>query len=96
MRAVGSRPTFKLRIGVILKDVVPEVDPTELTVIMIPFGPLRRPRPPCERCSLEVSGLVCDSWVVVRNHARQSGISRVSQIAGSESISAGQTPIVKL
>lgn len=39
--AISGRPPFKLGVSVVIEDVFPEMDPTELAVVMVPVGSVR-------------------------------------------------------
>jgi hypothetical protein len=52
--AVRSHPSFKLSLGVILEDVIREVDPAELALIVVPVRPVGGPGPPRKCGVLEV------------------------------------------
>jgi hypothetical protein len=85
--AVRGRPPFKLGIGIVGEDVVPEVDPAKLAVVMVPVRSVRRPGPPLKGRSLEVAGLVRNPWIVLGSHTPKSVIQttrRVPLKAGSE------------
>lgn len=74
--AVSGRPSFELGIGVVVENVVPEVDPAKLAVVMVPVGTVRRPGPPLKGRSLEVTRLVHYPWIVLGSHASKSVIPR--------------------
>jgi hypothetical protein len=86
--AVRGRPPFKLGVGIVAEDVVPEMDPAELTVVMVPVRLVRRPGPPLKGRPLEVAGLVRNPWIAFGSHAAESVIQtarRVSPNAGTGS-----------
>ena len=52
--AVSGRPPFKLSVRVVAEDMIPEVDPAELAVVVVPIGLVRGPTPPIQGGSSQV------------------------------------------
>ena len=52
--AVSGYPPFKLSVRVVAENMIPEVDPAELAVIVVPVGLLRGPTPPVQGGSSQV------------------------------------------